>query len=321
MSNSSNLNDEEQNSKSKIVAIGCGGGGANAISRLYNIGGESIELAVIDRDESHLDQINADKKIILSDDFVSNIHDGTDSEVDLQKRNIGDKLENLLRNSDLVFVAAGMGGDTGTVVSSIVANCAKEQGAQVIAVIGLPFNVEKSRIQFAEVGIRKLRENADSVILIDNNKLINHIPNLSIEKAFSVTDQILSEIIKNISELLVERATIDINFSKLASITEKSKFGTVFIGGGTHSDTKQHLINDTLDNPFLEIDLCEVTDCLVIVNGDSDLSMNDISSITSEFSNQLDVDIIEGGGQVREDITDQIRVFLIPTGSAEIFEY
>jgi len=177
-----------------IVIVGCGGAGNNTINRLYNMGVEGAMTIAINTDKQHLDMVQAEKKILIGKSLTRGLGAGGFPEVGRKAAELArGTLEEVLKDADLVFVTAGMGGGTGTGSAPVVAQIAKDQGAIVVGMVSSPFRVERARLIKAEEGIEELRQSADSVIVLDNNRLLEYVPNLPIEQAFSVMDQLIAE--------------------------------------------------------------------------------------------------------------------------------
>jgi cell division protein FtsZ len=174
----------------KIVVVGCGGGGNNTVNRLYNIGIAGADTIAINTDKIHLDITQADKKILIGKSITRGLGAGGFPEIGRRAAELArGTLEDVLKDANLVFVTAGMGGGTGTGVAPVVAQVAKDQGAIVIGMVTSPFKVERSRTFKAEEGLDELRKAADTVIVLDNNRLLDYVPNLPIDQAFSVMEQ------------------------------------------------------------------------------------------------------------------------------------
>ncbi len=180
----------------RIVIVGCGGAGNNTVNRLYNIGVEGADTVAINTDKQHLKMIEADTKILVGKSLTNGLGAGGDPSMASAPRRWHSTIKEVLGDADLVFVTAGMGGGTGTGAAPVVSKIAKEQGAIVVGMVSTPFNVERARTVKAEEGLEKLRNEADSIIVLDNNRLLDYVPNLPIGKAFSVMDQIIAETVK-----------------------------------------------------------------------------------------------------------------------------
>ncbi|PSP84803.1 cell division protein FtsZ, partial [Halobacteriales archaeon QS_1_68_17] len=194
----------------RIVIVGCGGAGNNTVNRLYNIGVDGAETVAINTDKQHLKMIEADTKILVGKSLTNGLGAGGDPSMGERATEMAQgTIKDVLGDADLVFVTAGMGGGTGTGAAPVVADLAKEQGAIVVAMVSTPFNVERARTVKAEEGLEKLRDEADSIIVLDNNRLLDYVPNLPIGKAFSVMDQIIAETVKGISETITQPSLIN----------------------------------------------------------------------------------------------------------------
>jgi len=189
----------------RIVIVGCGGAGNNTVNRLYNIGVEGADTVAINTDKQHLKMIEADTKILVGKSLTNGLGAGGDPNMGERATEMAQgTVKEVLGDADLVFVTAGMGGGTGTGAAPVVSKIAKEQGAIVVGMVSTPFNVERARTVKAEEGLERLRNEADSIIVLDNNRLLDYVPNLPIGKAFSVMDQIIAETVKGISETITQ---------------------------------------------------------------------------------------------------------------------
>ena len=170
----------------RIVIVGCGGAGNNTVNRLYNIGVDGADTIAVNTDKQHLQMVEADTKILVGKSLTNGLGAGGDPEMGKRATEMAQgTIEEVLGDADLVFVTAGMGGGTGTGAAPVVSKIAKEQGAIVVGMVSTPFNVERARTVKAEEGLETLRSEADSIIVLDNNRLLDYVPNLPIGKAFS----------------------------------------------------------------------------------------------------------------------------------------
>ena len=197
------LKEAESFGEPKIVIVGCGGAGGNTVNRLHAIGVKGAETIAINTDKQALDLVEADKKLLVGKSITRGLGAGGYPEVaERCAEQARGKLEEMLRGADLVFITAGMGGGTGTGTAPVVADIAKKHGAIVVGMVSTPFNVERARILKGDNGLQKLRSKSDSVIVLDNNRLLQYVPNLPIDQAFSVMDQLIAETVKGISETI-----------------------------------------------------------------------------------------------------------------------
>ncbi|MGD0238232.1 MAG: cell division protein FtsZ, partial [Syntrophorhabdales bacterium] len=172
----------------KIVTIGVGGAGNNTVNRLLKVGVKGTELVAVNTDVTHFKIIDDRiKKVLIGKTITKGLGAGGDPVIGMKAAEVDRQvLEEVLQGSQLVFLCAGMGGGTGTGAASVIAQIAKEQGAIVVAMVTYPFDLERVRKVKAEEGIQNLRKNCDSVIIVDNNRLVRLVPNLPMNEAFAV---------------------------------------------------------------------------------------------------------------------------------------
>jgi cell division protein FtsZ len=198
----------------RIVIVGCGGAGGNTITRLHKLGVRGAETIAINTDKIALDLVDADKKLLIGKNLTRGLGAGGFPEQgERAARESSRELEEMLQGADLVFVCAGMGGGTGTGSAPVVAEIAKKLGAIVTCMVSTPFNVERARLVKADEGLDKLRVTADSTVVLDNNRLLEFVPNLPINQAFSVMDQLVAETVKGISETISIPSLINLDFA------------------------------------------------------------------------------------------------------------
>lgn len=230
-------------------------------------------------------------------------------------------LEGLLQDADLVFVTAGMGGGTGTGVAPVVAQIAKEQGAIVVGMVSYPFQVEKARLIRAEEGLDTLANAADSVIVLDNNRLMSFVPNLPLGQAFSVMDQLIAETVKGISETITEPSLINIDYADVRAIMSKGGVAVMLVGESKQQNKSESVVHECLNHPLLDIDYRGATGGLIHITGGSDLTLSDAEDIASTLTYELDphADVI-WGARINSEFEGKVRVMAIMTGvkSAQI---
>jgi cell division protein FtsZ len=201
----------------RIVIVGCGGAGNNTINRLYHMKVNGAETIALNTDKQHLEMIQADRRVLVGKSLTKGLGAGGFPDIGKRAAEMArTTLEGLLEDADLCFVTAGMGGGTGTGAAPVVAQIAKEQGAIVVGMVSYPFQVEKARLLRAEDGLEALANAADSVIVLDNNRLMNFVPNLPLGQAFSVMDQLIAETVKGISETITEPSLINIDYADVS---------------------------------------------------------------------------------------------------------
>lgn len=299
-----------------IKVIGCGGAGNNTLNRLAELGVDGAELIAINTDAQHLQIIEADKKILVGSKLTKGLGAGGDPAKGRKAaESAQEKLKEHIKNADLVFITAGMGGGTGTGVAPVVANIAKECGAIVIGMISTPFRVERERLIKAEMGLHDLRRACDTVIVLDNQKLLKLVPHLPMNQAFSVMDQIISETVKGISETITKPSLINLDFADVKAVMSCGDTSMMLVGEGKGSNKAEDVVKNALNNQLLEVDAQGAKGALIHITGGPDLTLEEANSIAENLTYELDAEAnVIWGARLRDDYEDRVRVLAILTG-------
>jgi len=320
--NSASAMEDDFVGQPRIVIVGCGGAGNNTVNRIHHMGVSGAETIAINTDKQHLDMIQADKRILIGKSLTKGLGAGGYPDVGKRAAEMArPTLEAVLESADLVFITAGMGGGTGTGSAPVVASIAKEQGAIVVGMVSYPFQVEKARLIRAEEGLEALAAASDSVIVLDNNRLKNFVPNLPLGQAFSVMDQLIGETVKGISETITEPSLINIDYADVRAIMSKGGVAVMLVGESKQQNKAESVVRECLSNPMLDIDYRGATGSLIHITGGTDLTLQDAEEVATSLTYELDphADVI-WGARVRGDMEGKIRVLAIMTGvkSAQI---
>jgi cell division protein FtsZ len=299
----------------KILVIGCGGAGNNSINRLHKIGVYGAETISINTDKQHLDISEADKKILIGKNITKGLGAGGHPEIGEEAaEQAREVMEEILVEADLVFITAGMGGGTGTGSAPIIAEIAKSTGAIVVGVATTPFEVERARHGKARSGLEKFRKRSDSVIVLDNNRLLEFVPNLPIDQAFSVMDQLISEVIKGITETITRPSLINLDFADVKAIMCEGGTAMMLYGEGTDAEPEQVVI-EALNNPLLDVDYTGATGALIHITGGSNLALRTVNRIAESVTYELDASAnIILGARTYGQFDDRLRLMAIMTG-------
>lgn len=300
----------------RILIVGCGGAGNNTINRLYNIGIEGAETIAINTDKQHLDIIRADKKILVGKTLTRGLGAGGYPEVGAKAAELArGTLEEVFKNADLVFITAGMGGGTGTGVAPVVADIAKEQGAIVVGMVSSPFRVERARAVKAEEGLEEFRRAADTVIVLDNNRLLEYVPNLPIDQAFSVMDQLISETVKGITETITKPSLINLDYADIRAIMSCGGVAVMLVGESKNQDKSDDVVRAALNHPLLDVDYRGATGSLVHITGGPDLSLKEAEEIAASLTYELSPSAnVIWGARISNEYEGKVRVMAIMTG-------
>jgi cell division protein FtsZ len=230
-------------------------------------------------------------------------------------------LEEILKDADLVFITAGMGGGTGTGAAPVVAEIAKQNDAIVVGMVSSPFRVERARALKAEEGLEQLRAAADTVLVLDNNRLLDYVPNLPIEQAFSVMDQLISETVKGISETITQTSLINLDYADVKTIMGCGGVAVMLVGEAKNQDKGDAVVRAALNHPLLDVDYRGATGCLVHITGGPDLTLSEAEEIAEALTYELDgrANVI-WGARINKEYEGRVRVMAIMTGvqSAQI---
>ncbi|MDH7509239.1 MAG: cell division protein FtsZ [Methanomassiliicoccales archaeon] len=301
----------------KILVMGCGGGGCNSINRLSDLGLRGAETVAVNTDRRHLARIKADKRLLIGASLTKGFGAGGDPELGrVCAENAFEPLNEILCGADLTFVIAGLGGGTGTGAAPVVADLAKRNGSLVFSIATMPFECEGRRVDIATRGLWRLEEFSDTVLVLDNNRLLEMVPHLPVDQAFGVMDQLISEIVKGIIEAITEPSLINIDFSDLRAIFKQRGISTVLYGENSDPDS---VVKDALSNPFLDLDFTGATGALIHITGGNNLTLKRVTRVVEGITAFLDPQAnVILGARVDDDYEGVIRVIAIITGIEEV---
>jgi cell division protein FtsZ len=312
----SGSDDDDLVGEPRIVIVGCGGAGNNTINRLYNIGVDGADTVAINTDKQHLKMIEADTKILVGKSLTEGLGAGGDPSMGERATEMAQgTIKEVLGEADLVFVTAGMGGGTGTGAAPVVSKIAKEQGAIVVGMVSTPFNVERARTVKAEEGLEKLRGEADSIIVLDNNRLLDYVPNLPIGKAFSVMDQIIAETVKGISETITQPSLINLDYADMSTIMNQGGVAVMLVGETQDKNKTEEVVNDAMNHPLLDVDYRGASGGLVHITGGPDLTLKEAEGIANNITDRLEASAnVIWGARIQDEYKGKVRVMAIMTG-------
>jgi len=309
----------------RILVVGTGGSGSNTINRMQEIGITGASLVAMNTDAQHLLRVKAHKKLLIGKKKTKGLGAGSNPEVgEAAAQESEQEIKQMIENSDLVFVTAGMGGGTGTGSAHIIAKAAKEAGAIVIAIVTMPFTSEgKKRSMNAEAGLEKLRKQADTTISIPNDKLLYFVPDLPLNAAFKVADSVLANAVKGIAELITKPGLVNLDFADMRTILERGGAAVIGLGEVSGTEGKDRVIQaaeKALASPLLDID-CKTADrALINVTGADDLTLGEAESAVSAIAAKIhkDAHIIWGATIDNSLEKRSVRVLCVLAGIKEI---
>ena len=303
--------------KTNIFVVGAGGAGNNTISRLNEMGIEGATTIAVNTDAQDLFYSQSAKKILLGRQTSKGLGAGGEPSVGEEcAEESEDEIRNELEGADMGFVTCGLGGGTGTGSAPIIAKIAKKLGALTVAVATLPFSAEGiKRRENAEQGLEKLQESADTVIIIPNDKLLEVAPNLPLNKAFMVSDEILGRAVKGITELITKKGLVSLDFADIRSIMSGSGMAMIGMGESDSGDRALESVHEALSSPLLDIDISNATGALVNISGSSDLTLHEAEKIVQVVADKLDPEAnIIWGTQIDESLQNVVRTTVVVSG-------
>lgn len=302
--------------QAQIKVVGVGGGGNNTISTLFDMGIEGAETLALNTDASHLGVTKADKKMLIGKETTEGLGAGGEPKVgkkaaEESKREIKEEL----RDVDMVFITCGLGGGTGTGAAPVIAELAKENGAIVLGAVTMPFKMEGTRIVKAEEGLKELRQVTDTVIAIENQKLLKYAGDLPVKQAFAVADELISTMIKGISETITQPSLVNLDYADVKTIMKDGGVAAIGIGEADSSSRAQEAVEKAMNHPLLEMDYEGADGAIVQIIGGNDMKLDEINQIGENISKNLDPQAqVIWGARVNPEYTDGIQVISIITG-------
>jgi len=302
--------------QAKIRVIGIGGAGNNMVGWLYNKGIKGAEILACNTDQQHLNMINADRKFLLGKSVTRGLGCGGFPEkgAESAKESL-QEIKECLRQSDMVFVCAGMGGGTGTGGAPVVAQVARDTGSIVIGTVTMPFKIERARVDKAEFGLEQLRSVSDTVIVIDNNRLVKIAGNLPIQQAFAVANELVATMIKGIVETIAVPSLVNLDYADVKAIMKNGGVAAIGVGASDTNSRVEEAVKGALDNPLLDINYKGATGALIHVIGGPDMTLDEINRVGELVTENLDQDAnVIWGARVTDDMKGKLTVMTIVTG-------
>jgi len=279
--NSSKLSIEEiaKRAVPRISVFGIGGAGCNIVSWMKSKGITGAKIYALNSDAQHLSVTKADERLLIGYKITGGLGCGGFPEQGAKAAEESAKeIEALIDGSGLVFVTAGLGGGTGTGASPVVARIAKEAGALTVGVVTTPFQVERARLIKAKEGLKRLVEECDAVIVIDNNRLRKVAGNLPLAEAFAVANELIATFIKNISETIAIPSLVNLDFADLKAIMTGSGVCAIGFGEGQGDTKVEDAVEKALDTPLLDIgDIRKAEGALIHIEGGDDMTLEDVN--------------------------------------------
>lgn len=311
-----------ESSKPRISVIGAGGAGSNTLARLDEMNVTGASLVAINTDAQALAKSNSDKKVLLGKKLTKGFGAGSDPIVgeSAAKESKAD-IEKIVKNSELVFVTCGLGGGTGTGSAPIVAEIAKENDVLSVGIVTLPFTVEgKTRMDHALEGLAKLRKSIDTVIVIPNDKILEIAPDLPLNAAFQVADEVLANAVKGITDMITKVGLINLDYADLRTVLKRGGAAMMGLGESDPNAAPEtralQAAEDSLSSPLLDVDISTANRALINVVGGSDMTIKEAQTVVEAVASKIDPDshIIFGAMIDPEIPKTQIKAMIVIVG-------
>lgn len=302
--------------QANIKIIGTGGAGNNMVSWLYKKGIQGAEVVAVNTDKQHLDISSSDRKLLIGQELTKGLGcGGFPNKGQEAARESISEIKEMVKSTDMAFICAGMGGGTGTGVAPVMAQAAKEKGAIVIGTVTMPFEIEKARVDKAEFGLQQLRQVSDTVIVIDNNRLVQIAGNLPIKQAFAVANELIATMIKGIVETIAVPSLVNLDYADVKAIMSDGGVSVIGIGESTSEHRVEEAVKRALTNPLLDVNYEGATGALIHITGGEDLLLDEVNGIGELVTNSLDRDAnVIWGARIENGMEGRLRVMTIITG-------
>ena len=311
-------NDILPSQTAKIEVIGVGGGGSNAVNRMIDSELEGVSFRVLNTDAQALLQSSAERRLQLGQNLTRGLGAGGNPSIGQKAAEESrEELQQALEGSDLVFIAAGMGGGTGTGAAPVVAEVAKQSGALTVGIVTKPFSFEgKRRMRQAEEGIARLAENVDTLIVIPNDRLKDVIAGAPLQEAFQNADDVLRMGVKGISDIITCPGLVNVDFADIRSVMTEAGTALLGIGIGSGRSRALEAAQAAMNSPLLEATRIDgAKGCVINITGGKDMTLEDMTTASEIIYDVVDQEAnIIVGAVVDESMEGEIQVTVIATG-------
>lgn len=303
--------------KAKIKVFGAGGGGNNTINRITEIGITGAETIAVNTDAQDLLYTSADKKILIGRDLTKGLGAGSIPKIGEEAaRETEHELKQAMAGADMIFITCGLGGGTGTGSAPVIADIAKKTGALTVGVVTIPFKMEgQRRYENAMLGLDGMTKSVDTLIVIPNDKLLELAPDLPLHTAFKIADEILTNAVKGIAELVTKAGLVNLDFADIRAVMGDGGVALIGVGESDSNNRATEAVEKAINNPLLDVDIMGASGALVNVMGGQDMTLEEARKVVENVSEKLDDDArMIWGAQISDDLQGSIRVLLVVTG-------
>lgn len=310
--------------RTRIKVVGCGGAGNNTLNRISEVGIKGIQTIAINTDAQDLLYTTADRKVLIGKELTRGLGAGSNPRIGEESAKESEhELKKAMEGADMVFLTCGLGGGTGTGSIPYVAQLAKKMGLLSVAIVTMPFSMEGShRFENAMIGLEKLEQSINTLIVIPNEKLLELAPQLPLQTAFKVADEILTNAVKGIAELVTKTGLVNLDFADVKTIMSEGGVALIGMGESDSEHRAEESVQKALDNPLIDVDISNATGALINISGGENLTLDESRKIVETVGERLDPKAkIIWGAQIYKDLDKTVRTMVIITGvkSEQIF--
>jgi len=290
---------------------------------MSEVGIEGVETIAINTDAQDLLYTTADRKILIGKELTKGMGAGSNPKIGEEAARENDsEIKSALQGANMVFVTCGLGGGTGTGSAPIVADIARKIGALTVGVVTMPFSMEGNRrYENAVIGLERLEATVDTLIVIPNDKLLELAPDLPLHTAFKIADEILTNAVKGIAELVTKAGLINLDFADIKAVMGNGGVALIGVGESDSENRAKEAVEKAINNPLLDVDISGASGALINVSGGPDLTLAEARTVVETVSSKLDENArVIWGAQIYDDLSKTVRAMMIVTGvkSAQI---
>ena len=303
--------------KASIKVFGVGGGGNNTLTRMKEIGIKGAECIALNTDAQDLLYTYADSKILIGRELTHGLGAGSNPQVGEEAAKESEhEIKQKLQGADMIFITCGLGGGTGTGAAPVVAQIAKRLGALTIAVVTIPFTIEgQKRYENAIKGLERMEDVVDTLIVIPNDKLLELAPDLPLHTAFKIADEILTNAVKGIAELVTKAGLVNLDFADVRAVMTNGGVAMIGVGESDSPERATEAVEKAIENPLLDVDITDATGALINITGGLDMTLEEAKKVIESVLRKISPNAkMIWGAQLSEDMDKTLRVLLIVTG-------
>ena len=316
-----------ESARPQIYIVGAGGSGSNTITRISELNIDGVTLVAMNTDAPHLARIRSHRKVLIGKKITRGLGAGSDPKLGEESAvESREEISHILSDAQLVFITCGLGGGTGTGSAPVIAHEAKKAGALTVGIVTLPFSSEgRPRMRNALEGLSKLKRATDTTIIIPNDKLLSVAPDLPLNMAFRISDEVLANATKGIIEMVTKPGMVNLDFADLRSVLKDSGYAVIGIGEANSTQTSDRAliaIENTIKSPLLDVDLSTARKALVNIVGGEDLTLREAEKIFQEVSSRISNDaMLKWGARIDPQMQKSAIKVMVVLGGVEFASY